>query len=214
MAVVADVAALAIVRGHDADPVERLGEVGQDGRDPVAREQVPLLRRVVVPDREDDEQRHHQQDGPQREFDIREEQDDRDDDHREALERELADAVLYQLLQVLDVTRHAAHEDAGLLFGEEVEAEALELREDPDAKVVHDARGELARDVDLLSLEVDADEREREVQRRADHDDAQALVALHPVTDGELGEQRTGLQGEADDDDEGGTGEDPLGIDA
>ena len=68
------------------------------------------------------------------------EEDDRDHDHGEALDSELADPVLEELLQVLDVARHAAHEDAGLLLGEEVEAQSLQVREDADPQVVHDAR--------------------------------------------------------------------------
>jgi hypothetical protein len=98
MSVISDVAALAVVRGYDANPVERLGKVRQDVRDSVAREEVALLRRLVIPDRKDDEEGHHEQHGPHRELDVREKQDDGDDDHRESLERELADAVLNQLL--------------------------------------------------------------------------------------------------------------------
>ena len=159
VAVVADVATLAIVGRHDPNAVERLREVGEHDRDAVTREEIALFRGVVVPDGEDEEQRHDDEHGPGREFDVGQEQDDRDHDHREALEGELADAVLDELLKVLDVARHATHEDAGLLFGEEVETEPLELGEDPDTEIVHDPRGELAGDVDLFALEVDADER-------------------------------------------------------
>ena len=55
--------------------------------------------------------------------------------------------------------------------------ESLELREDADPKVVHDSRGELARDVDLYALEVDAHERQHEIDQRADHDHQEIAVA-------------------------------------
>src|SRR5665213_1655212 len=83
--VVSNIATLTIVRGHDANAVERLGEIGQDIRNSVAREEVALLRRMVVPDRKDDEDRYHEQHGPRGERDVGEKQDDRNDDHREAL---------------------------------------------------------------------------------------------------------------------------------
>jgi hypothetical protein len=168
---------------------------------------------VVVPDGKDNQQRNDEQDGPLSQFHVGQEQDDRNDDHREALQGELADAVLDELLEVLDVARHAAHEHARLLFGEEVEAEALKLGEDPNAQVVHHTRGEFSGDVHLLSLEEDAHEGQREIQQRANGDDGEALVSLHAVTNGVLGEERTRLQGQADDDDESRTGEEPLGVD-
>ena len=68
------------------------------------------------------------------------EEDDRDDDHRQALDGELGQAVLEQLLEVLDVARHPGHDDAGLLVGEEVERQALQVGEDLDPQVVHDPR--------------------------------------------------------------------------
>ena len=46
-------------------------------------------------------------------------------------------------------------------------------------------------------------EGERQIEERTHHNDAQALVAFHPVTDGVLSEQRSGLQREADHNDEG-----------
>ena len=53
--------------------------------------------------------------------------------------------VLQQLLEVLDVARHPRHDHPGLLLGEEVERQALEVGEDLDAQVVHDPGGEPAR---------------------------------------------------------------------
>ena len=80
------------------------------------------------------------------------EQEDGDDDHGQALNGELGQPVLQQLLQVLDVARHAAHDDAGLLLGEEVEREPLQVPEDLDAQVVHDPRGQAARHPGLAPL--------------------------------------------------------------
>ena len=70
------------------------------------------------------------------------------------LDPEGADAVLEELLEVLDVARHPAHQHAGLLLGEEVEAQPLEVREHQDPQVVHHARGEPARHVDEAALGV------------------------------------------------------------
>ena len=72
------------------------------------------------------------------------EQDDRDDDHGQALHGELGQAVLQELLEVLDVARHPGHDHAGLLLGVEVESEPLEVGEDADAKVVHHPGGQPA----------------------------------------------------------------------
>ena len=203
VAVVHDVAALAVVRGHDPDAVERLGQVGQHVRDAVTTQQVALLRGVVEPDRKDEQERNDEQHRPRRERDVRDEQDDRDDDHGETLHRELADAVLDQLLEVLDVARHAAHQDAGLLLGEEVEAEPLEVREDADPQVVHHPRGEFSRDVDLASLQEGARDADDQVERRADRHDVQRVVAAaHAVVDRELGEEWSGLQDQTDHDHE------------
>ena len=71
---------------------------------------------------------------------------------------ERADAVLEELLEVLDVARHPAHEHAGLLLGEEVEAEPLQVREDEDAQPVHDPGGEPTRRVDQAALGVGDDD--------------------------------------------------------
>ena len=88
----------------------------------------------------------------QRQLDVQREQDGGDHDHRQRLDRELRETVLQQLLQVLDVARHAGHDHAGLLLGVEVEAEALQVGEDLDAQVVHHPRGEPAGDAREAAL--------------------------------------------------------------
>ena len=146
VAVVADVAPLAVVGGDDADAVERLREVGQHVGDAVAAEQVALLRGAMEPDGKHEEQRDDQQDGPRRERDVGGEEHDGDDDHRESLQSrtELMPSWIscwrFSMSLVMRLIKHA-----GLLLGEEVEAEALEVDEDPDSQVVHHPRGELAR---------------------------------------------------------------------
>ena len=94
-----------------------------------------------------EQRRHDQHHRDEGQAHVHAEQDRGDDDHRQALDRELRQAVLEQLLQVLDVARHAAHEHAGLLGGEEVERQALQMGEHRRAEIVHHPRGEAARDL-------------------------------------------------------------------
>ena len=86
--------------------------------------------------------------------------------HRDQLDAEGADAVLEELLEVLDVTRHPAHEHAGLLLGEEVEAEALQVGEDEDPEPVHHPCGEAAGVVHQRALCVGDDHGDDEIERR------------------------------------------------
>jgi hypothetical protein len=121
VAVVLDVVALAIVRCHDAHALEALGEVGQNQSDAVAHLVVPALGSPLEPDRHHDQRWQHGYDGDGGQSHIGEEEDHGDDDHGQALHGELGQTVLKQLLQVLDVAGHPAHDDAGLLLGEEVQ---------------------------------------------------------------------------------------------
>jgi hypothetical protein len=61
---------------------------------------------------------------------VQQEQDDRDDHHRERLDGEVHDAVLEQLAQRFDVARHAGHHSTRLLPGEEVHGQPLQVCED------------------------------------------------------------------------------------
>ena len=133
--------ALAVEAGHDADALEALGDVGQDRRDPVADPLVAACSRRVrnQSDRATSRGHEHEQ-GDQRQLDVHRQQHDRDDDHRQPLDAELDEAVLEQLLQRFDVARHPGHDHAGLLAGEEVERQALEVREDPDPELEHHPR--------------------------------------------------------------------------
>ena len=54
-------------------------------------------------------------------------------------------AVLEQLLERLDVARHAGHDHARLLVGVVVEREPLEVREHAHAELEHHARRRAAR---------------------------------------------------------------------
>ena len=116
---------------------------------------------------------------------------------------ELGEAVLQQLLQVLDVARHPGHDHAGLLLGVEVEAEPLQVGEDAHPQVVHDARGQPAGDPHLRALR-DRGDRDRQQEDQADADDHRdALVTgEHPVVDPVLISSGPGLVGDADDRDE------------
>ena len=134
---------------------------------------------------------------------VRREQDDSDDDHRQALDGELGQPVLEQLLEVLDVARHPRHDDTGLLGGEVVERQALQVGEDLDAQVVHDPSGEPAGDLHLAPLGERGDEHRDEVQAGDDRDDPEVLVMRrHALVDGDLRQLRAGLGDDADDDDE------------
>ena len=167
----------------------------------------------MEPDRESEEQGHDEQDGPGRERDVGREEDDRDHDHREPLERELADAVLDELLEVLNVTGHAAHQDAGLLVGEEVQAEALVVGEDPDAQVVHHPSRERAGHVDRGALQDDAEQREDQVEAAADGDHGERAVPDdHPVVDRVLGQLGPGLEDEAGGRDDDRPGDELAGV--
>jgi hypothetical protein len=77
------------------------------------------------------------------------EEEDGDDDHGQSLNGELGQTVLEELLQVLDVARHPGHDHPGLLGGEEVEGEPLQVGEDLDPEVVHDPGGQPSRHLDL-----------------------------------------------------------------
>ena len=130
-----------------------------------------------------------------------------DHDHGQGLDGQLRQAVLEQLLEVLDVAGHAAHDDAGLLLGEEAERQALEVGEDLDPQVVHDPGGQPPGDLDREALGDGGDGDEHHVGDGHGHDDAEVEVprprdAAHAVVDGVLGELGSDLAGDRDDDDQ------------
>ena len=151
--------------------------------------------------------------GEQGQQGVESEEDDRDHDQGEPLEGELTEAVLEQLLEVLDVAGHPGHDDAGLLLGVEVEAEPLEVREDSDPQVVHDSRGEAPGDLDLGLLGQGADADDDEIDDSApDHHREGEVAGGHSVVDGVGGEGRAELAGDGDDDDEQGRPDHEGGV--
>ena len=114
--------------------------------------------------------------------------------------------VLQQLLQVLDVAGHAAHDHAGLLLGEEVERESLQVGEDLDPEVVHDPRRQAAGDPGLAPLGATRHHDGHEVERGADDHDGEVVVGgRQAVVDGVRDETRSQLREQRDDaDQEGG----------
>ena len=188
-------ALLAVVGRHDAHPVQALGEVGEDVRDAVAHPVVAALGRPAEPERHADERRHDEHHGDEREAHVHGEEHHGDDDHGQALDRELGEPVLQELLQVLDVARHAAHEHARLLGGEEVERQALQMGEDPRAEIVHHPGGETTGDLDAGALQQCGRDDGGEVQAGDEDDDREVLVTgRHAVVDGDLGQLRPRLQ--------------------
>ena len=152
VAVMDDVVPLAVVGGDHPHAVQALGQVGHHVGDAVAHPVVAALGRHPEPQRHEHQGGDDQQHRDEGQLDVGGEEDDRDDDHGEALDGELGQAVLEQLLEVLDVAGHAGHDHARLLGGEEVERQALQVREDLDPEVVHDAGRQPAGDPDLGSL--------------------------------------------------------------
>ena len=205
VAVMDDVLALAVVGGDDAHAVQALGQVGEHVGDAVADLVVAALRGDPEPQRHHREDRDDQDDGDEGQPHVPREQADRDDDHREALDGELGETVLQQLLEVLDVARHAAHDDAGLLRREETQRQPLQMREHLDTQIVHDPGGEATGDLHLCPLGEGADDDRHEIDDgRHDHDLEAVVRAGHPVVDGVLGDRRPRLGGHGDDDDEDG----------
>ncbi len=180
VAVVDHVVALAVVGGHDADAVEALGQVGQHVGDPVADPVVAALGGPLEPDRGADQRRDDQHHGDEGQQHVGGEQDDGDDHHGQRLDGQLGEAVLQELLEVLDVAGHAAHDHAGLLLGEEAEREALEVGEDLDPEVVHDPGGQPAGHLHLEPLGQRGDDDEHQVGDGHGHDDAEVEVARGP----------------------------------
>ena len=116
-----------------------------------------------------------------------------------------------ELLEVVDVAGHAGHHDPSLLIGIEVEAEALEVGEDPDAKVVHHLRRQSTRRSYLASLGERPDDHRDEVGARGScHDWEREVSGGHALVDGHRHERRTELSGDGDgDDQEGGPAHQP-----
>ena len=110
--------------------------------DAVAHHRVAPVGRPPEPQRERHHHRHDDGDRDERQHRAHREEDHGDDHQREALHGEVDQAVLEQLGEVLDVARHAGHEHARLLVGEEVERQALEVGEHPDPQLVHELLAE------------------------------------------------------------------------
>ena len=194
VAVIDHVVALPVVGRDDPHALQALRQVGQHERDAVAHLVVAALGGPLEPDRHGEEHGHHHDDGDEGKFHVGREEEDGDDDHRQSLNGELRQAVLEQLLQVLDVAGHPAHDDAGLLLGEEVERESLEVAEDGDPQVVHDPGGEPARHPDLTPLRGGGNDHREQVDAGDEHDHREVLVAGgHAVVDGDTGQPRTEL---------------------
>ena len=125
ISVVDDVETLAVIGRHHSNPIEGLGEIGENAGNGISAADVSRLTSTVKPDGEQGQNRHYEDQGPKRQGHVHGEHHRHNDDHGQALLSKGRDAVLQQLLKVLDVTRHTAHQDADLFLGEKVETEPL-----------------------------------------------------------------------------------------
>ncbi len=201
VAMVDHVAGLAVVGGDHPDPVEVLRQVSQHVGDAVTHPVIAPLRSGLEPQRADDQQWHHHQHRVQGQEGVGGEQHAQDDHHGQGLHRELSQAVLQQLLQVLDVAGHAAHDHAGLLIGVEVQPQALQVGEHPDPQVVHDQGRQPAGDLYHGPLGHGRDPDRDHVEDGDGHHDRHVL-GDHAVIDSVGDQGRSGLVGHGHDDDE------------
>ena len=203
VAVMQHVVARPVEPGDDADAGQALGEVAQHAGDPVAHALVALVGRRAEPERQAGDERddHHQRD--ERELDVVEEQHDGDDEHGQALQRELRQAVLQQLLERLDVARHAGHDHARLLLRVVVEGEALQVRERPHAELEHHPRRHAARWW-RRGTRWRRRHHDREDRQHADDRERRPVVRGDAVVDALLAEERPRLHAERLDHDEDG----------
>ena len=214
VAVLQHVVAGPVEPGDHPHARQALGQVAEHVGDAVAHAVVALVGRRPEPQREPGEDGHDHEQREQRELDVVEEQHHGDDDHREPLQRELREPVLQQLLERLDVARHAGHDHARLLVGVVVEREALQVRERADAQFEHDARRDPSGGGDARAA------RHRGHDHREDGEDPDdrqrgPVVRRDAVVDALLAEERTGLDAQRfDEDQEEGDGHHLAGADA
>ncbi len=201
VAVVQNVVARPVEPGDDAHAGQALGEVAEDAGDPVAHTLIALVRRRSEPQRQPGEEGHDQQQRDERQLDVVEEEDDGDDDHGEPLQRELRQAVLQELLERLDVARHAGHDHARLLLGVVVEGEALQVRERAHPQLEHDARRHPSGGRHPQAARHRRDD-DREDRERPDDGEHGPVVRGDAVVDADLAEERPGLDAQRLDQDE------------
>ena len=179
---------------------------------PSADPVVAPLRARAEPEREDRQGRDDQQDGDQGQLDVERQQEAGDHDHGEALDRELRQPVLEQLLQVLDVAGHAAHDHARLLLRVEVERQSLQMGEDLDPQVVHDPSGQPAGDFGHEALGDRGDGHGQQIEGRDHHDHAHVLVGAEAPVDPDADQRGAGLVEDADDGDQNGRQQPQLPV--
>ena len=183
-----DVARLLAERAHDADPRQRLLQVGRDRPDRRPRLRVRVRRRDPEGERRE---AHHGEDEErqQRQLDVQPEQDRHRADERQGALEQRHDAVGDERVQRLHVVGHARDELARLAALVEADRLGLQVGEDPQPQVLQRALADPADEVGLRVRRAPVheradDEREHDEVKRADVAGADAVV------DRELDERR------------------------
>ena len=173
---------------QDADPRQRLLQIGGDRADRLAR----ALVGVGGDDAEGERAERHDgedQERQQRELEVQPDEDrDRPDERQRAL-KERHDAVGDERVQRLHVVGHARDQLAGLAALVEADRLGLQVREDPQAQVLQRALADPADEVGLRVRRRPAhqradDERDDDEVQRAD------VALLDAVVDRELRQRR------------------------
>ncbi len=160
--------------------------------DPVAHLEVGEVGPPTEPPGAEDQRRHEHEDA---ERELPAEQQDRDqrpDEQQDVLD-EGREPHLHELLQRVDVGRHARHQAAGLLALEEVEPERDQVAEHPDPQVAQERLADPRHDHDGDAAEHQREQRDDDVDQRRLVED-RAVAGLDPLVDAAADQERSGEQ--------------------
>jgi ABC-type multidrug transport system fused ATPase/permease subunit len=182
------VARLLSERAHDANPRQRLLQVGGDRRDLLARRPVGVGGDDPERERAEPEDREHEV-GQQRELRVEQEQDHRGADEHQRGAEQRHDAVGDERVERLDVVGQARDQHAGAAARIEADRHPLQVREQLDPQVLQRALADPADEVGLHVACAPVHERGAE---EGDNDPGQRRqVARHDaLVDRQLGQRR------------------------